>query len=109
MWDMAPAVSGSAMRCLLQKQGFVPDSMSTDLHSGDYTIVSMNNVMSKFLALGVPLADVIRRSTVNPASEIHRSELGTLSIGKDADIAVLDLLHGHFGYIDCGVAKMDGK
>jgi len=91
------------------KQGFVPDSISTDLHIGDYTTVSMNNVMSKFLALGVPLADVIRRSTVNPASEIHRSELGTLSIGKDADIAVLDLLHGHFGYVDCGVAKMDAN
>ena len=91
------------------KQGFVPDSISTDLHIGDYTTVSMNNVMSKFLALGVPLVDVIRRSTVNPASEIHRSELGTLSIGKDADIAVLDLMHGHFGYVDCGVAKMDAN
>jgi len=91
------------------KQGFVPDSISTDLHMGDYTTVSMNNVMSKFLALGVPLDDVIRRSTVNPASEIHRSELGTLSIGKDADIAVLDLMHGHFGYVDCGVAKMDAN
>ena len=91
------------------KQGFVPDSISTDLHMGDYTTVSMNNVMSKFLALGVPLDDVIRRSTVNPASEIHRSELGTLSIGKDADIAVLDLMRGHFGYVDCGVAKMDAN
>jgi len=91
------------------KQGFVPDSISTDLHIGDYTTVSMNNVMSKFLALGVPLVDVIRRSTVNPASEIHRSELGTLSIGKDADIAVLDLMHGHFGYVDCGVAKMEAN
>jgi dihydroorotase len=91
------------------KQGFVPDSISTDLHMGDYTTVSMNNVMSKFLALGVPLDDVIRRSTVNPASEIHRSELGTLSIGKDADIAVLDLMHGHFGYVDCGVAKMEAN
>ena len=91
------------------KQGFVPDSISTDLHIGDYTTVSMNNVMSKFLALGVPLDDVIRRSTVNPASEIHRSELGTLSIGKDADIAVLDLMHGHFGYVDCGVAKMEAN
>src|SRR2546427_3356524 len=91
------------------KQGFVPDSISTDLHIGDYTTVSMNNVMSKFLALGVPLADVIRRSTVNPASEIHRPELGTLSVGKDADIAVLELMKGHFSYIDCGVAKMDAN
>jgi dihydroorotase len=91
------------------KQGFVPDSMSTDLHTGNYTVVSMNNVMSKFLAMGVPLEDVIRRSTVNPAKEIHRSELGTLSVGEDADIAVLEVQHGQFGYIDCGVARMDGK
>lgn len=92
-----------------EKQGFIPDSMSTDLHTGNYTILSMNNVMSKFLAMGVPLEDVIRRSTVNPASEIHRSELGTLSVGKEADIAVLELMHGNFSYIDNGVARMDGN
>lgn len=92
-----------------QKQGFVPDSMSTDLHTGNYTVVSMTNVMSKFLAMGVPLNDVVRRSTVNPASEIHRPELGTLSVGMDADIAVLELMKGRFSYIDCGVAKMDAN
>jgi dihydroorotase len=91
------------------KQGFVPDSMSTDLHTGNYTILSMNNVMSKFLAMGVPLADIIRRSTVNPAHEVHRPELGTLSVGKEADIAVLELLQGNYNYIDCGFARMDGK
>jgi dihydroorotase len=92
-----------------QKQGFIPDSMSTDLHTGNFNVVSMTDVMSKFLAMGVPLDDIIRRSTVNPASEIHRPELGTLSVGKDADIAVLDLMKGHFSYIDCGVARMDGN
>ncbi|HXP17744.1 MAG TPA: amidohydrolase/deacetylase family metallohydrolase [Terriglobales bacterium] len=91
------------------KQGFVPDSMSTDLHTGNYTILSMSNVMSKFLSMGVPLNDLIRRATVNPAQEIRRPELGTLSAGKDADIAVLEELHGNFGYVDCGVARMDGQ
>jgi dihydroorotase len=90
------------------KQGFIPDSMSTDLHTGDLTILSMSNVMSKFLSMGVPLNDLIRRSTVNPAREIHRPELGTLSVGKEADIAVLEELQGHFGYIDCGYAKIEG-
>jgi dihydroorotase len=90
------------------KQGFVPDSMSTDLHTGDFTVLSMSNVMSKFLSMGVPLNDLIRRATINPAREIHRPELGTLSVGKEADIAVLEELHGHFGYIDCGYAKMEG-
>ena len=92
-----------------QKQGFVPDSMSTDLHTGDFNVVSMTIVMSKFLAMGVPLDDIIRRSTVNPAAEIHRPELGTLTVGKDADIAVLELAKGHFSYIDCGVARFDGS
>jgi dihydroorotase len=91
------------------KQGFVPDSMSTDLHTGNYAVLSMSNVMSKFLAMGVSLEEIIRRSTVNPAKEIHRPELGTLSVGKDADIAVLEEQHGQFGYIDCGVARMDGN
>jgi dihydroorotase len=92
-----------------EKQGFIPDSISTDLHMGDYNVVSMNNVMSKFLAMGVPLDDVIRRSTINPAAEIRRPELGTLSVGKDADMAVLELLKGQFSYIDCGVARLDGN
>ena len=91
------------------KQGFIPDSMSTDLHIGNFTILNMNNVMSKFLSMGVPLNDVIRRSTVNPAKEIQRTELGTLSVGKEADIALLEVQHGQFSYIDCGVARMDGN
>jgi dihydroorotase len=66
----------------------------------------MTDVMSKFLALGVPLGDVVARSTVNPAREIGRPELGTLSVGKDADIALLETLHGEFSYIDCGYARM---
>jgi dihydroorotase len=90
------------------KQGFIPDSMSTDLHTGNFTILSFTNVLSKFRSIGVPLDDLIKRSTVNPASEIHRPELGTLSVGREADIAVLEEQHGKFGYIDCGVARMDG-
>ncbi|MGD0457539.1 MAG: amidohydrolase/deacetylase family metallohydrolase [Terriglobia bacterium] len=91
------------------KQGFIPDSISTDLHLGDFTVLSMTEVMSKFLAMGVPLEDTIRRSTVNPASEIRRPDLGTLSVGYEADVAVLEVLHGHFGFIDDGYARMDGR
>ena len=47
------------------EQGFIPDSFSTDLHIENFTILSINDVMSKFLSMGVPLEDVIRRSTVN--------------------------------------------
>ena len=91
------------------KQGFIPDSMSTDLHTGNYRVLSMTEVMSKFLAMGVPLEDLIQRATVNPAREIRRPELGRLSPGSEADVAVLEEQHGDFGYIDCGVAKMKGK
>jgi dihydroorotase len=90
------------------RQGFIPDSISTDLHIENYTVLSMTNVMSKFLAMGIPLNEIIRRSTLNPALEIRRPELGTLSVGKEADIAVLEVLNGKFSYIDCGFARMDG-
>jgi dihydroorotase len=90
------------------KQGFIPDSMSTDLHTGNFTILSFANVLSKFRSMGVPFDDLIKRATVNPANEIQRPDLGTLSVGKDADIAVLEELHGKFGFIDCGVARMNG-
>jgi dihydroorotase len=65
--------------------------------------------MSKLLSMDVPLADVIKRSTINPAREIGHPELGTLSVGADADVAVLDLAIGEFGFIDCGGERMAGN
>jgi len=90
------------------KQGFLPDSISTDLHAENFTILTYDNVLSKFRSMGVPLNELVKRATVNPANEIHRPEFGTLSVGKDADIAVIQEIHGNFGYIDCGWARMDG-
>ena len=65
------------------QQGFLPDSISTDLHSASMNsgMKDMLNVMDKFLALGMPLNEVIRDSTWNPAREIHHEELGNLSVG----------------------------
>src|SRR6266568_956557 len=93
------------------EQGFLPDSISTDAHLGSIIgpAVTMVNVMSKFLAMGVPLEEVIRRSTANPAREINRPELGTLTVGRSADIAVFDLLQGNFSYMDDGFARMNGN
>jgi dihydroorotase len=92
------------------KQGFIPDSISTDLHTGNVngSVVDFITTMSKFLAMGVPLPDLIQRATVNPAAEIRRHELGTLTVGRDADIAVIELEKGRFGYTDCGNARMTG-
>ena len=84
------------------KEKFVPDSISTDLHIGSMNagMKDMLNVMSKFLALGVTLDDVIARSTSNPAREIKQEGLGHLSPGAVADVAVLGLENGKFGFVD---------
>jgi dihydroorotase len=93
------------------KQGFIPDSISTDLHAASMnaSMMDMLNVMDKFLALGFSLEDVVRRSTWNPAREIHREELGNLSVGAPADIAVLKVQNGEFGFIDFYGARFTGK
>jgi dihydroorotase len=92
------------------RQGFLPDSISTDLHIGSMNtgMKDMLNLMSKFLALGLSLDDVVIRSTWNPAKEIHHEELGNLSVGSPADVAVLRLENGRFGFTDMYGARMDG-
>jgi dihydroorotase len=92
------------------KGGFFPDSISTDLHVSSATGVMLNlpNVMSKMLALGIPLPEVIRESTTNPATEIGHPELGQIAVGSIADIAVLRVDHGKFGYADLAGGKVDG-
>jgi len=91
--------------------GFAPDSISTDLHISSMNAGMKNllNVMSKFLNIGMPLDDVIARSTWNPAREIKHEELGHLSIGAGADIAVLRLERGDFGFVDVNGARMRGN
>jgi dihydroorotase len=93
------------------RQGFVPDSISTDLHvsSMNAGMKDMLNVMSKFLALGMSLEDVVACSTWNPAREMHQEELGHLSVGAPADIAVLRLIKGDFGFLDAGGRRMNGS
>jgi len=92
------------------KEGFIPDSISTDLHIGSMNagMKDMLNVMDKFLAMGMSVDDVILRSTWNPAREIKRQELGHLSTGAVADIAVLKLEKGSFGFIDMYGARLRG-
>lgn len=93
------------------EQGFYPDSISTDLHGGSMNagMMDMPTTMSKFLAMGEPLAEVIRESTVNPAAEIQHPELGHLSAGAAADVAVWELRSGDFGFYDAAGGKLSGK
>ena len=71
-------------------------------------VADMQTTMCKVLAMGMTLYDVIKLSTINPANEIGHPELGHLSIGSCADVAVYQLHSGSFGYVDCGRAKITG-
>lgn len=90
---------------------FYPDSISTDLHTGSMNagMKDMTNVMSKMLALGTPLDEVVKMSTWNPAKEIKHEELGHLSVGTEADVTVLRVDKGNYGYIDSAGARMSGN
>jgi len=93
------------------KQGFTPDSISTDLHiaSMNAGMKDMLNLLSKFLNLGMSVEDLILRATWNPAREIHREELGHLTPGAPADIAVMRLVQGDFGFVDSSGLRMGGN
>jgi dihydroorotase len=93
------------------KEGFTPDSISTDLLIGSMNagMKDMLNVMDKFLAMGMSIDDVIARSTWNPAREIKHEDLGHLSVGAGADVAVLRLERGRFGLVDMYGARMDSS
>jgi dihydroorotase len=93
------------------EQGFFPDSISTDLHTASMNgaMIDMPTTMSKFLAMGMPLRDVVRASTSNPAQIIQHPELGQLSAGAVADIAVWKLLEGEFAFADAAGGRITGK
>ena len=84
------------------QQGFHPDVISTDLHIGSQNsgMKDILNTMSKFLNMGMPLADVIKGNTSRAAEIIKRTDLGHLGVGAEADIAVLNVRRGTFGFVD---------
>ena len=93
------------------KEGFFPNSISTDLHveSMNDAMKDMLTCMSKFLALGMPLHDVIQAGTSNPAKEIKREDLGNLSAGACADVAILSVREGKFGLFDYTGYKVEAS
>jgi dihydroorotase len=92
------------------QQGYVPDSISTDLHisSMNAGLKSMANAMSSVLNLGPGIQQVIAMSTWHPAREIKRTDLGNLDVGSEADVAVLRVDKGQFGFIDSAGAVNSG-
>lgn len=93
------------------KQGFMANVISTDLHTQSMNagMKDLCNVMSKFMALGLSIQEVINRTTWGPAQVIHRTDLGHLSVGAVADVAVFSLRQGHFGFVDVRKEKWFGK
>ncbi|MEO8583835.1 MAG: amidohydrolase/deacetylase family metallohydrolase [Flavitalea sp.] len=92
------------------KQGMAPNTFGTDLHrfSINAGMKDMSNVMSKYLALGMSLPDVIQRATWNAAKAIKHEDLGNLSEGSAADIAVFRIRTGKFGFSDAGSNVIEG-
>ena len=93
------------------KSGFYPNSISTDIHIGSMNnaMKDMLSVMSKFLAMGMELTPVVAASTWAPAQALHHEELGHLSAGAIADVAILRVRQGDFGFFDYTGYKIEGK
>lgn len=84
------------------KAGFYPNTISTDLHTGSMNnaMKDMLNVMSIFMTMGMDVPAIIKASTWAPAQSIKREELGNLSVGSVADVAILGIREGNFGFFD---------
>ena len=92
------------------QQGFKADVISTDLHtqSMNSAMKDLSNVLSKCMALGFSFTDVISRATWGPAQVIGRPDLGHLSVGAEADVAVFTLREGNFGFMDVRGTRIQG-
>ena len=89
------------------EQGFLPDTVSTDMHRSSILVnqATMPETMTKLLALGMELPDIVKRSTWGPAQAIGHPELGNLGQTVPADIAVLNVTEGEFGLVDNGTGN----
>jgi dihydroorotase len=92
------------------KSGFFPNTISTDFHTGSMNagMKDQLNTISKFLNMGMNLQQVIQASTWNPAKVIQQEDLGHLSSGAGADVAIFSMRKGKFGFIDSSGYKMEG-
>jgi dihydroorotase len=82
--------------------GFPPDVISSDVHALciDGPAFDQVTTLSKFLPLGMSLAEIVRASTETPAKAVRRPDLGTLKVGAVGDASVLSLRKGSFALSD---------
>jgi dihydroorotase len=89
-----------AQKCF--QQGLFPDSISSDLYAGnvDQMVFDLPTTLSKFLALGLTLDQVIERATFRPSKMFDFGlKIGTLAPGSEADISVFELQHGKYEFV----------
>jgi len=93
------------------QQGFKANVISTDLHTQSMNsgMKDLSNVLSKFMAMGYSLQEVIARATWEPAKVIDREELGHLSVGAEADVAVFDFRKGNFAFVDVRRRRLEAS
>lgn len=93
------------------EQGFVPDTISTDLYYLNRVrpVKDLLTTMSKMLCLGLTLPDVLARTTRAPAQALREPSLGSLRVGAPADVAVLRLREGQFEYVDTVGETLAGR
>lgn len=97
--------------CPAYEKGFYPDTISTDLYKDNVNgpAFGLLSVMNKYLAIGMPLSEVLYRVTARPAEVISRRDLGVIQEGGPADIAILRLEEERCSFPDCDYRRIDGK
>ena len=93
-------------------QGLLPDTISTDIHIAPpgRIVYLMNDLVSKFHALGMPLADAISASTSRPAEVLGlQDSIGSLAVGMEGDAAVWEQRQGRFVWHDMAGHNVDGS
>lgn len=112
LFDLGHGAQGFWFRVAVPalRQGFLPDTISSDIDAESVLLAraDMMTTMSKLLNLGMTVEQLVERATVNPARAIRRPELGTLNEGEVADIAVMELEEGKFGFLDSGHGRLTG-
>lgn len=104
IFDIGHGFGGFAFKSArpMLAEGIMPDVISSDVHvlCCDGPAYDVLAVMSKFMALGMPLTEVIRATTQNPARALRRPELGSLRPGTPGDATILELAEGRFNHVD---------
>ena len=94
------------------RQGLLPNCISTDIHvmSIKGPMFDMPTTLSKFLNLGMSLSEVVERATINPAKAIGRADsLGSIAVGRRADVAVLEQVEGDHEFKDVSLIARHGS